>query len=123
MHGIPPILIKIIAISIASFFCLGLWAIVYVPDPTENDFFLLRGHTGSGPDRISPAAAAAAAAAGVEGQRRKNNILNHSIISTILFEPVAGNKELTDDFFCFEVSEKSLRSGVAKRAIHGTAHL
>jgi len=77
VHGIPPILIKIIAISIASFFCLGLWAIVYVPDPTENDFFLLRGHTGSGPDRISPAAAAAAAAAGVEGQRRKNNILNH----------------------------------------------
>ena len=66
LQGIPPTLIKLLAVPLAAFFGLCIWAIVYVPDPTKRDFMLLRGHTGSGPDRVPPA------------QRRRETISRNS---------------------------------------------
>ena len=54
LRGISPTFFMVLAVPLASF-CMCIWAFLYVPDPTKKDFMLLRGHTGSGPDRVTRA--------------------------------------------------------------------
>jgi len=53
LQGVSP-LFRLLVIPLAVFFFMCVFMIVYVPDPSKNDFFLLRGHTGSGPDLEEP---------------------------------------------------------------------